>query len=327
MKILRAIAFLLLMIVTIPLCFAQGGGGNVGNGGNGYEAEFRYLGAQIRHYIEVEEPPFYFNGAPIWDEMVEAIDHVPVRFTLRMSSNDQHLSVCRGMGLNLKKRLIECDSDAWKSVSYEQKLELMFRLYLGFTEYQPVDDQEMGWISSRFLSGITKGKMRTPSDRMISLYDSIIDLNLQFGHFYKDLNLQFGHSCKAGVAEFWYLATSVRDWINDVRASGSSLNVFSKTVNWNRVIEAIDHVSVEFTQNSLTVDGREPKVCKNYPNQDRLKRKIECNYEMWNAQSANQKITVVFHEYLGITGYESNVGEYSEYPISSQMIGMEGVLK
>jgi|GEM_PF-7066572 len=47
MKILRAIAFLLLMIVMTPLCFAQGGGENVGNGGNVGEYSKYPLSSQL----------------------------------------------------------------------------------------------------------------------------------------------------------------------------------------------------------------------------------------------------------------------------------------
>jgi|GEM_PF-2895955 len=122
-------------------------------------------------------------------------------------------------------------------------------------------------------------------------------------------------------AGFRYLGSLIRQWI-ETGALQLDVRGISKSVDWGDVVEAIDHVPVQFTHEELTAQGSEPRVCKNYPDQDRQKRKIECNFEMWDRLPADQKLAVVFHEYLGVTGYESNEGKYSNYPLSSQLIGI-----
>jgi len=122
-------------------------------------------------------------------------------------------------------------------------------------------------------------------------------------------------------AEFRYLGSLIRQWI-ETGALHLDVRGVSKKVNWSDVVAAINYVPVQFTHEVLTAQGSEPRVCKNYPNSDVQQRKIECNFEMWDRLPANQKVAVVFHEYLGATNYEDNNGKYSNYPLSSQLIGI-----
>lgn len=121
--------------------------------------------------------------------------------------------------------------------------------------------------------------------------------------------------------EFKYLGGVLIQWIR-LGALNLDTRKISKKINWNEILTAIETIPFEFTDRELTVYDSTPRACKNYPNPDPSLRKIECNYKAWDAVPNSQKLAVVFHEYLGATDYETNLGKYSSYPLSSQLIGI-----
>ncbi|MGK5087961.1 hypothetical protein WDW86_10415 [Bdellovibrionota bacterium FG-2] len=58
------------------------------------------------------------------------------------------------------------------------------------------------------------------------------------------------------------------------------------------------------------------RTCVNFSDE----KLIRCNNDRWNKTEGQKTYGVVFHEYLGILGYESNNGDYSQYPVSSAIM-------
>jgi hypothetical protein len=68
------------------------------------------------------------------------------------------------------------------------------------------------------------------------------------------------------------------------------------------------HEEIQFGENS--------RICKNQY------LTITCNINAWNNTRGDTRYMIVFHEYLGIAGIETNVEtDYSRYPISSKILG------
>ncbi len=80
--------------------------------------------------------------------------------------------------------------------------------------------------------------------------------------------------------------------------------------------EAVNSTTLKFQDEPVMVAGQS-RVCGN----DRNPNRIVCNRKLWNHQIAgNTKYAIVLHEYLGVAGYERNVMEYSQYPISKNIL-------
>jgi hypothetical protein len=85
---------------------------------------------------------------------------------------------------------------------------------------------------------------------------------------------------------------------------------------------AVNHVgsNVIFQDDPIRISGSSTapagRICGNSSNPAR----IVCNNALWNASSPQIKYAIVFHEYLGVAGIETNQGEYSLYPISKNIV-------
>ena len=63
------------------------------------------------------------------------------------------------------------------------------------------------------------------------------------------------------------------------------------------------------------VFGDNVRICKNE------NKTITCNIDEWNSSHGDTRFMIVFHEYLGVAGIETNVEvDYSKYPISSKLL-------
>ena len=64
--------------------------------------------------------------------------------------------------------------------------------------------------------------------------------------------------------------------------------------------------------------GAAEKACKNFSDSTGQKR-IQCNFARLMALSESDQYVLIHHEYAGLAGFETNIGESSQYGISNQI--------
>ncbi len=91
------------------------------------------------------------------------------------------------------------------------------------------------------------------------------------------------------------------------------------TINlYQRYSQAVKSVGerIVFNHHPILFNGG-VKICKN----NSKTKMITCNIDEWNAARGDTRYMIVFHEYLGIAGIETNVQlNYSSYPISPNIL-------
>jgi hypothetical protein len=132
-----------------------------------------------------------------------------------------------------------------------------------------------------------------------------------------------GNGGSGGEPTFTHLKDLLVQWI-ELGALNIDVRKSPKPLNWKNITAAMQSVPVQFDPSTkpLTVGNSRDRACKNYPNLDPKQRYIECNLILWNEIAPSDQLAVVFHEYLGVLEYESNDGEISQYPLSSQLLGI-----
>jgi len=114
----------------------------------------------------------------------------------------------------------------------------------------------------------------------------------------------------------------VRDDINTWILNGGSIGlVLPGTINvdqYNQVmIDKMRSAIVGCTSEKVYVGSAE-KTCKNFVASDNSIQ-IICNIERFEQTSENDQYILVHHEYAGLSGFEVNSGESSNYTISNQI--------
>ncbi len=131
-----------------------------------------------------------------------------------------------------------------------------------------------------------------------------------------------GNGGNGNEAVFSGIARELLDWVNKNEALGSldeKLNLNKNGVEASTFTgefgDAVSNVNIQFTDEAVTIDNV-PRTCVNF----QLQALIRCQNGQWDQTDVRVRYAVVFHEYLGYLGYESNDGDYSRYPISSQIL-------
>lgn len=81
------------------------------------------------------------------------------------------------------------------------------------------------------------------------------------------------------------------------------------------LFDATQTAKVKFTDAPVMV-GSLTRICKNIPSENI----IICNRDEWRKTPGDIKYAIALHEHLGLKSLESNVGEYSQYPISKYIL-------
>ena len=121
--------------------------------------------------------------------------------------------------------------------------------------------------------------------------------------------------------QFHKITSEVETWIvNNNNLGQLSAKLQLGSINSNDFLtnfsNAVNSTTLTFQDAPVIVAGQ-TRVCGNDINPNR----IVCNREMWNQQTAgNLKYAIVLHEYLGVAGYEKNILNYSQYPISKNIL-------
>ncbi|OFZ47768.1 MAG: hypothetical protein A2381_07195 [Bdellovibrionales bacterium RIFOXYB1_FULL_37_110] len=64
--------------------------------------------------------------------------------------------------------------------------------------------------------------------------------------------------------------------------------------------------------------GNAEKTCKNFEDGQGIKW-VQCNFERFNKTKEDKQYTLIHHEYAGISGFETNLEEESDYSISNKI--------
>lgn len=121
--------------------------------------------------------------------------------------------------------------------------------------------------------------------------------------------------------EFHKITSEIQIWMKKNQEQGKldaklQLSAVGGTKLYLDFNEAVNSTTLKFQDQAVMVNGQS-RVCGNDINPNR----IICNRTLWNHQTAgNLKYAIVLHEYLGVAGYERNIIEYSQYPISKNIL-------
>lgn len=123
---------------------------------------------------------------------------------------------------------------------------------------------------------------------------------------------KIGNGGEGYEAEFSGFKSEIMTWVNKTGLKDLSLG----SINGEALVKTLNtqEVHVSFVDQDLMV-GTKKRTCKNYPE----KSLIECQKTAWSNETTQTKYTLVFHELLGLAKAETNIGEESDYRISSQI--------
>ena len=118
----------------------------------------------------------------------------------------------------------------------------------------------------------------------------------------------------------------IRNEVGDWLSKNNALGVLSKKLELKNITSEI--LLNSFNQSTKDVGDKiifnhdeirfenNIRICKN----DQVTKIITCNLDEWSKTKGDTRYMIVFHEYLGIAGIETNVAEYSTYPISPKIL-------
>ncbi len=132
-----------------------------------------------------------------------------------------------------------------------------------------------------------------------------------------------------GEIEFAAIKAEINQWLTDRKSDGTleeklalrnaRLSVQEFTTLYADAISRVGN-KVKFQDAPIKLAGYSKaspgRICGN----DYEAAIIRCNNLNWEKSSPQIKYAIVMHEYLGVARVEKNRGEYSNYPISSQLV-------
>jgi hypothetical protein len=137
-----------------------------------------------------------------------------------------------------------------------------------------------------------------------------------------------GDNGGGGEIEFDKYKNEIAIWFNESVQNGT----FGKKFDFRRVApltpeivasklsEALSTAKVSFTSEPLKLSGYstyvDQRICANSPKT----KIIKCNISAWFSVPEYIRYAITLHELLGVAGIESNEQEYSQYPLSVQLL-------
>ncbi len=126
--------------------------------------------------------------------------------------------------------------------------------------------------------------------------------------------------------EFVYMGNAIKQWLKTENLNhtlGEKLGMSDQAAGelTSKYEKAMQQVAnrLAFSNEAIMVEGL-PRVCKREVGTSD-QAKIQCDRNEWRKLLIGVKFGIVFHEYLGIAGYEPNQNSYSDYPISPKLVG------
>lgn len=125
-----------------------------------------------------------------------------------------------------------------------------------------------------------------------------------------------GNGGDACEERFTAIRDDLKNWILRGGSSGLSLEMPVAAYN-SSMLKVIDAARVSCTDQPVLVLALE-KTCKNLVDEAGFAR-IICNRKAFEQTAEEDQYALVHHEYAGLAGFEANVTEESNYPISRQI--------
>jgi hypothetical protein len=112
----------------------------------------------------------------------------------------------------------------------------------------------------------------------------------------------------------------IRSWISKGGSEGLILPHGLTVAEYNsKMDQMIGSALVSCVDAAIMIDGAE-KTCKNFIDSSGTAQ-IICNSQRFNQTNDSDQYVLVHHEYAGLSGFEVNNGEQSQYFISNQISG------
>jgi len=110
----------------------------------------------------------------------------------------------------------------------------------------------------------------------------------------------------------------IRSWILQGGSKGLELPEDISLKDYNKLMLASFNAIINCSDEKIFIGSAE-KTCKNFEDENGY-NSIQCNFERFNKTTMDDQYKLVHHEYAGISGFEVNNDEESDYRISNQIM-------
>jgi hypothetical protein len=114
------------------------------------------------------------------------------------------------------------------------------------------------------------------------------------------------------------ITNDIESWLLKDEYRGIKLPVnLTEELYKQEMLEAVSKSILSCTTDRILVGSAE-KTCRNFVDNNGAPQ-IQCNFDRFNSTEEKEKYKLMHHELAGVSGFETNVNEASNYQISNQV--------